>query len=143
MGRQKAVLSRAQIEEQFHLPIKDAAQLLGISVTTLKQRCREYGIKVWPFKRKYYKKEETSTPIGIDYDMKTPEIQHSQQKIMNSNALMYSFPYNVPIQAYMINPYTTYQVNMNTMNPMVNNLMPSFFQFSQPKNDCRPYFLSF
>lgn len=36
------------IVKLFHLPIQDAASILGTSVSTLKSQCREYGIVKWP-----------------------------------------------------------------------------------------------
>mmetsp|Transcript_19058 Transcript_19058/g.36713 ORF Transcript_19058/g.36713 Transcript_19058/m.36713 type:complete len:418 (+) Transcript_19058:477-1730(+) len=35
----------------FHLPINEVARKLGLCVTVLKQRCREYGIKRWPYRK--------------------------------------------------------------------------------------------
>mmetsp|Transcript_1493 Transcript_1493/g.4544 ORF Transcript_1493/g.4544 Transcript_1493/m.4544 type:complete len:659 (+) Transcript_1493:114-2090(+) len=35
----------------FHLPINDAAKKLGLCVTVLKQKCREFGVLRWPFRK--------------------------------------------------------------------------------------------
>ena len=42
-------LHRDQIARYFHLPQPAAAKILKVSVSTLRRRCKELGIGVWPF----------------------------------------------------------------------------------------------
>ena len=39
------------IAQCFEMPIRDASQILGISLTQLKRLCREYNISRWPYRR--------------------------------------------------------------------------------------------
>lgn len=39
------------IAQQFHLPLRQAAEALGTSQSTLKRRCRKVNIKQWPFRK--------------------------------------------------------------------------------------------
>jgi hypothetical protein len=39
------------IAQCFDMPIRDAAQILGISLTQLKRLCREFNIPRWPYRR--------------------------------------------------------------------------------------------
>eukprot|EP00708_Paratrimastix_pyriformis_P005701 GAFH01004794.1.p1 GENE.GAFH01004794.1~~GAFH01004794.1.p1 ORF type:complete len:209 (+),score=1.91 GAFH01004794.1:15-641(+) len=55
MGRTKIQITLADLEPLFQFPIKEAADRLHMSKTTLKQRCRELHLPSWPFKRKYGK----------------------------------------------------------------------------------------
>lgn len=41
-------ITREMIEPHFDMPIKQAAQHLGLCTTLLKQICRTFGIKRWP-----------------------------------------------------------------------------------------------
>lgn len=45
------VQSMNDLRTVFHLPINDAAKKLGLCVTVLKQKCREFGIVRWPFRK--------------------------------------------------------------------------------------------
>jgi hypothetical protein len=40
-GRQPLLISRSQLEESFHLPLKDAALKFGVSTSALKSVCRK------------------------------------------------------------------------------------------------------
>mmetsp|Transcript_12484 Transcript_12484/g.31537 ORF Transcript_12484/g.31537 Transcript_12484/m.31537 type:complete len:174 (+) Transcript_12484:160-681(+) len=44
-------LTHAEIAAYFHLPRRAAATRLQICVTILKRRCRELGIRQWPFRK--------------------------------------------------------------------------------------------
>lgn len=46
-----AALRKADLVALFHLPINDVARRLGICVTVLKSRCREFGIQRWPYRK--------------------------------------------------------------------------------------------
>jgi YesN/AraC family two-component response regulator len=39
------------IAQCFEMPIRDASQILGISLTQLKRLCREYNVSRWPYRR--------------------------------------------------------------------------------------------
>ncbi|KAJ4762839.1 RWP-RK domain-containing protein [Rhynchospora pubera] len=47
-GRRFA-LTFDHVAQKFHMPIDKAAKEFGLSVTTLKWRCRELGFKKWPY----------------------------------------------------------------------------------------------
>ena len=40
-----------QLKEHFHLPMKTAAERLGICLSLLKKTCRAYGIPRWPHRK--------------------------------------------------------------------------------------------
>lgn len=42
-------VTKAQLEERFHLPLPEAATELGICTTSAKKLCRKLGIKKWPY----------------------------------------------------------------------------------------------
>ena len=44
-------LSRKKLQEFFDLPLKDAASILGISMTALKKACRRMGLERWPYRK--------------------------------------------------------------------------------------------
>mmetsp|Transcript_36171 Transcript_36171/g.112978 ORF Transcript_36171/g.112978 Transcript_36171/m.112978 type:complete len:155 (-) Transcript_36171:343-807(-) len=45
-------VSLPQIAKLFHLKQSEAADILGISLTALKNTCRKLGVKKWPYARK-------------------------------------------------------------------------------------------
>jgi hypothetical protein len=47
----KKDLSIQTVAKSFHLPIHLAAESLGVGETWLKQKCREYDIKRWPYRK--------------------------------------------------------------------------------------------
>ena len=51
MPRKKAVLHLEQLQDNFHLPLKEAAERLGVCESILKKASRSYGIKRWPFRQ--------------------------------------------------------------------------------------------
>lgn len=59
----------------FHLPINDAAKKLGLCVTVLKQKCREFGIVRWPFRK--VKK----------IDMLIKQLEEEKEKIVSSSSV--------------------------------------------------------
>lgn len=48
----KSKVDFGEVKKLYDLPIKDAAEALGIGITYLKRLCRNNGVKRWPF-RKY------------------------------------------------------------------------------------------
>ena len=44
-------LTKSRLEALFNLPIRDAADILGISITALKKACRRIGVERWPYKK--------------------------------------------------------------------------------------------
>eukprot|EP00960_Hanusia_phi_P021160 625094-Hanusia_phi.AAC.1 len=49
--RQTVQLTRLLLSELFHLRQQEAAQHLGISLTSLKTACRRLGLDRWPYMR--------------------------------------------------------------------------------------------
>ncbi len=49
-GRYLAEITKEELLQLQHLPIDAAAEKLGVGTTSLKVRCREVGIKKWPFR---------------------------------------------------------------------------------------------
>ena len=39
------------IEKHFHLPLAEASRALGIGMTCLKRKCRQYNIRSWPYRK--------------------------------------------------------------------------------------------
>ncbi|KAJ0780911.1 putative transcription factor Nin-like family [Helianthus annuus] len=51
-GRWRSIpLELEEIEKHFELPIAVAAEKLGVGLTLLKKRCREFNIKRWPHRK--------------------------------------------------------------------------------------------
>lgn len=50
-GRQPVAIDLAAVRSKFALPQQQAAQQLGISLTSLKQACRKLGLTRWPYRR--------------------------------------------------------------------------------------------
>jgi len=44
-------LSLEILQSFFHLPIKEAVNEIKICETTIKKRCRDFGIKRWPYRK--------------------------------------------------------------------------------------------
>jgi len=69
------VQSMDDLRTVFHLPINDAAKKLGLCVTVLKQKCREFGIVRWPFRK--VKK----------IDMLIKQLEEEKEKIVSSSSV--------------------------------------------------------
>jgi len=50
-GRQPVAIDLTAVRSHFALPQQQAAQELGISLTSLKQVCRKLGLSRWPYRR--------------------------------------------------------------------------------------------
>lgn len=50
-GVNRRVLCIDEISIHFNKTVPEAAKILGVGVTALKQRCRELGIARWPYRR--------------------------------------------------------------------------------------------
>lgn len=50
-GRLPSEITKAELQEHFHLSIDFAALNLKVGLTTLKKLCRQYNIKRWPFRK--------------------------------------------------------------------------------------------
>eukprot|EP00961_Rhodomonas_salina_P124099 1672481-Rhodomonas_salina.1 len=48
--RDPLVLNWAQLEPLAHMPLKDAAEVLGICTSALKNLCRKLGVFDWPYR---------------------------------------------------------------------------------------------
>eukprot|EP00960_Hanusia_phi_P072020 767688-Hanusia_phi.AAC.7 len=59
-------LDQASVRALFHLTQTEAAQTLGISLSSLKSACRRMGIRKWPYNRKHQsstsRQEEAASP---------------------------------------------------------------------------------
>jgi hypothetical protein len=44
-------IDKQKVESLFHLPVKTAAEKLGLCVTSLKRVCRDLGIDKWPYEK--------------------------------------------------------------------------------------------
>jgi len=51
MPQQAINLSLEEVARHFHLPIKEAAEKLGVSMTVIKKICRRNNIKRWPHRK--------------------------------------------------------------------------------------------
>eukprot|EP00293_Proteomonas_sulcata_P016786 CAMPEP_0184294452 /NCGR_PEP_ID=MMETSP1049-20130417/5644_1 /TAXON_ID=77928 /ORGANISM="Proteomonas sulcata, Strain CCMP704" /LENGTH=284 /DNA_ID=CAMNT_0026602743 /DNA_START=55 /DNA_END=909 /DNA_ORIENTATION=+ len=52
-GRPALVVDRAFIESLLHLPLSEAAEEVGVCVTSLKRMCRKVGVQRWPYVRRF------------------------------------------------------------------------------------------
>jgi len=50
-GASAKALTLEDLVQHYHLPINDVARKLGICVTVLKARCRDFGIQRWPYRK--------------------------------------------------------------------------------------------
>ncbi|EKX50501.1 hypothetical protein GUITHDRAFT_151174 [Guillardia theta CCMP2712] len=58
-------LDQALVKSLFHLTQYEAAQAIGISLSSLKLACRRMGIRKWPYNRRNMsRKSETKRPAG-------------------------------------------------------------------------------
>ena len=53
-SQQPVKLDYQTIQALFGMPQPNAARMLGIALTTLKQVCRRFGIARWPYTRTFY-----------------------------------------------------------------------------------------
>ena len=48
---QPVLLTIDSLSPYFHLPLKEAAEILGLCPTAIKSACRKFGLDRWPFRR--------------------------------------------------------------------------------------------
>jgi hypothetical protein len=51
MKRRPPTLTLGDLQAVYHLPISAAAKKFDIGLTLLKKRCRELGLKRWPYRK--------------------------------------------------------------------------------------------
>jgi hypothetical protein len=49
--RRISMITNVDLQALYHLPISAAAKELDIGLTLLKKRCRELGLKRWPYRK--------------------------------------------------------------------------------------------
>ena len=79
-------LDRRRLESLFHLPQPQAAQAVGVSLTTFKASCRRLGVRRWPYKkagRSGGEAEATTSPL-----LAHAEDQESRQRLMGTSSSM-------------------------------------------------------
>ncbi|KAL0489877.1 hypothetical protein AKO1_009344 [Acrasis kona] len=75
----KFSLTKAEIQQQFHLPLEDAARSLGICASVLKKTCRHHGIKrLWPYRKI---KSLNKKKISLEQSVKTFYNQYHKMKL--------------------------------------------------------------
>eukprot|EP00741_Cyanophora_paradoxa_P016207 tig00000042_g15646.t1 len=62
--RQKDI-SYEMLSAWFHVPLKVAAQHIGLSTTTIKKICRKMGIKNWPFRQLVFSTGDSSRAAAV------------------------------------------------------------------------------
>ena len=65
-GRPPVRVDPAQLKALFGVPQPEAARMLGISLTALKQVCRKAGIPRWPYSRRIGKPRAAALPAAVD-----------------------------------------------------------------------------
>lgn len=85
--RDETEFSLEQLQSLFHLPITLACLSLNTEVDTLIQRCRDLGIKRWPYNarkelNKTKKIEKKKEVYGVFFDFQIDQ-STSKEKIMN------------------------------------------------------------
>lgn len=80
-------LSLDQIQSNFHLPINIACLSLNVEIDTLVQRCRELGIKRWPYNAKRKLKYDRKSFVEKKKDnivMLQTEVKEKQQNVITT-----------------------------------------------------------
>jgi hypothetical protein len=70
-------LTKAEIQQQFHLPLEEAAKALGICSSVLKKTCRHHGIKRWPYRKI---KSLNKKKVSLEQSVKTFYNQYHKMK---------------------------------------------------------------
>ena len=65
-GRPPVRVDPARLKTLFGVPQPEAARILGISLTALKQVCRKAGISRWPYLRRIGKPRAAALPAAVD-----------------------------------------------------------------------------
>mmetsp|Transcript_10274 Transcript_10274/g.26611 ORF Transcript_10274/g.26611 Transcript_10274/m.26611 type:complete len:292 (-) Transcript_10274:468-1343(-) len=76
-SNEPVVLNRKRVQQLFDLPLKDAAALLGISMTALKKACRKIGVERWPYRKVQAPKAHASPPTSPSVGPGTPPRRES------------------------------------------------------------------
>ncbi|KAL8253181.1 hypothetical protein R6Q59_036874 [Mikania micrantha] len=79
--RRSRALELEEIEKHFEMPIAMAAEKLGVGLTVLKKRCREYNIKRWPHRKLKSIKSliQNAKDMGLNEEL---EILEEQKKMI-------------------------------------------------------------
>ncbi|KAL6757196.1 hypothetical protein V8C86DRAFT_2630833, partial [Haematococcus lacustris] len=86
-GGEQRCITKALLQEVYHLPINEAADQLGIGVTVLKKYCRRFQIGRWPFRKlksmdkliRSVEEQHTLDPQGASYVL--AELQRFKEEI--------------------------------------------------------------
>lgn len=70
---EKKVVPLEVLQQHFMYPIKEAAQRLGMCITTLKRCCRHHGINRWPCRRLTCMAKSVATLRGVLYSVSSAE----------------------------------------------------------------------
>lgn len=71
MVNRKIEISKEEICMYLHVPITEASAKLGISISVLKKRCRDFGIRRWPYRKiKSYEKKVSNLERNL---LRNPE----------------------------------------------------------------------
>ena len=74
--RDNILLDLSSVSALYHLKLSQAAQALGISLTSLKTACRKLGIDRWPYRRR---EEETESDNDQLAHQPTAGRKHAQE----------------------------------------------------------------
>jgi len=90
----KVVLDWETLESCFQLPLYAAAEKLGMSTTTIKKRCRAFGIKRWPH-LEYLKEQrqvDTAPEEGNCTSTQHSPISEAHRRVADTEAQQSSHP---------------------------------------------------
>lgn len=100
MVNRKIEISKEEICMYLHVPITEASAKLGISISVLKKRCRDFGIRRWPYRKikSYEKKVSNLEQNLLRNPEKSFEIATQIQRFSRKRAAAISHPEKITSQ---------------------------------------------
>ena len=79
-------IDKDRLTRYFHLPLRQAAESIGVSTTVLKNACRRQGIKAWPYRKAKIalSNEEKRSTMDTDVTLAMQQIVPAEQAVAQS-----------------------------------------------------------